>query len=148
MRGLQLHRRDDDDVRGRALLDVGDFPALLVQEVRGDVERHPGADDGTALLQRLLLQDAQDRQAQGFDVADAALAVASRADLRGQLVERGTQPLAGHLQEAESRDAPDLHAGAILLQRLAHPSLHGALVLRRHHVDEVDHQQAARVAQP
>ena len=102
VRRLQLHRRDDDDVGRRALLDVGDFPALLVQEVGRDVQRHAGAHDGTALLERLLLEHAQDRQRQGFDAADPALTVAPRADLRGEFVERWTQPLPRHLEQTEA----------------------------------------------
>jgi hypothetical protein len=52
----------------------------------------------------------------------------------------------GHLQQAEARQASDLDARAIHLHRVAQPVFHVALVLRRLHVDEVDDDEAADVA--
>ena len=43
--------------------------------------------------------------------------------------QRGAQALAGHLQQAEARDARHLDAGAVLLQGIAQPVFHLALVL-------------------
>jgi hypothetical protein len=63
------------------------------------------------------------------------------------LAERRAQALARHLQQAEAGDAAHLHPGAVHLQRLAQPVLHLALVLGGCHVDEVDDDQAAQVAQ-
>ena len=58
------------------------------------------------------------------------------------------QALARQLQQAEARDLADLHARAVVAQRVAQAVLDLALVLRALHVDEVDHDQAAQVAQP
>ncbi len=59
----------------------------------------------------------------------------------------GAQALAAHFHQAEARDATDLDAGAIVLQRLLHRLLDlpdvGAIV----HVDEVDDDEAGHVAQ-
>ena len=60
----------------------------------------------------------------------------------------GTQALARHLHQAEARDAPELDPGAVLLHGIPQPVLHLALVARRGHVDEVDDEEAAQVAQP
>ena len=145
---FQVRRGNDHQVRFGALFDVRHVAALLVEQIRGDSQRHAGANDGTALLERLLLDDAQDRQRQGLDVADAALAEAARADFGGEVVERRAQPLPRHFHQAEARDARGLHPRAVGLERLAHLRLHGALVRRGHHVDEVDDDQPAHVAQP
>ncbi len=59
---------------------------------------------------------------------------------------RGTQALARHFQQAEARDAADLHAGAIQLQRVLQALFHFALMLGAVHVDEVDHDQTAGIA--
>jgi hypothetical protein len=59
----------------------------------------------------------------------------------------GTQALARHFHQAELRDAAQLHAGTVELERVLQLVLDVALVLARRHVDEVDHHQAAKVAQ-
>ncbi len=55
--------------------------------------------------------------------------------------------MTGHFQQAEARDAANLHASAVGLEAFTHALFHGALVLGRGHVDEVDHDQAADVTQ-
>ena len=100
------------------------------------------------MLETLLFQHAQDGQRQRLHIADARLAGAARADFGGELGERRAQPLARHLHQAEARNSAHLHARPVRLQRLAHFVFHGALIARRHHVDEVDDDQAAHVAQP
>ena len=63
------------------------------------------------------------------------------------LADRRPQALSRELEQAEARDAADLDAGAVLLDRVAQPVLDRTLVLLRLHVDEVDDDQAAHVAQ-
>ena len=46
------------------------------------------------------------------------------------------------------RDAADLDAGAVVLERLLQLALDGAVVALLVHVDEVDDDQAGEVAQP
>jgi len=57
------------------------------------------------------------------------------------------QALAAHFHQAELADGAELHAGAVLAQRIAQAVFHFAAVLRLFHVDEVDHDQATQVAQ-
>jgi hypothetical protein len=52
------------------------------------------------------------------------------------------------LQQAELADRAELHAGAVLRRRVAQALFHLAAVLALLHVDEVDDDQAAQVAQP
>ena len=148
VRGIHFRRWHDDEVGGRALLDRRHVAALLVQQIGRDGQRHAGADDGAALLERFFLDHAQNGERQGFDVADAPLPQAARADFRGEVLEGGPQALARHFHQPEARDAADLHAGAVGLQRVAHLRLDGAVIASRHHVDEVDDDQPADVAQP
>ena len=147
VRGFQVVVRQDHDARTGAQLDLGDAVALLVEQEGGNRDRHLGANLGGAVLQGFFLDQAQDGQRQRFDVADDALAVAARADDAAGLAEGRTQALTGHFQQAEARDATDLNAGAVGFQGFADFLFHGALVLGRGHVDEVDHDQAADVAQ-
>src|SRR5690606_18092967 len=118
-----------------------------MEQEGGDLEGHTGADFGGAVLEGFFLDQAQDRQRQRLDVADDALAVTARADDAAGFAERRTQALTGHLQQAEARDTADLDARAVGFQRFTHFLFHGALVLGRGHVDEVDDDQAADVAQ-
>jgi hypothetical protein len=61
--------------------------------------------------------------------------------------QRGLEALAAHFHQAELADGAELHAGAVLAQGVAQAVFHFAAVLRLFHVDEVDHDQAAQVAQ-
>ena len=147
MRGFQMIVRQDHDTRTGAQFDLGDRVALLVEQEGGDRDRYLSADFGGAILQRFFFDQAQDGQRQGFDVTDDALAVAAWADDAAGLAEGRTQALTGHFQQAEARDAADLNAGAVGFQGFTHLLFDGALVLGRGHVDEVDDDQAADVAQ-
>ena len=62
-------------------------------------------------------------------------------------LERRPQALARQLQQPEARQPADLDAGAVHLDRIAQQVLDLALVGGRLHVDEIDHDQAADVAQ-
>ena len=75
------------------------------------------------------------------------MALATRADDLAGLAQARAQALAAHFQQAEARDAADLDPGAVLLEGVLQAFFHQALVLARAHVDEVDHHQAAQVAQ-
>ena len=103
--------------------------------------------DAVLVLARFLADQAQDGERHRLDAADAAHAGAARADDVARFAERRTQALARHLQQAEARDAPDLDARAVLLHGIAQSVFDVALVLLRLHVDEVDDDQAAEVAQ-
>src|SRR5690606_6022367 len=138
VRGFQVVVRQGHEARTGAQLDLGDAVRLLVGPAGGDRSRHLGGHLGGAVLLGFFLDQAQDRQRRGLDVADDALGVAARADDAAGLAEGWAQALAGHFQQAEARDAADLDAGAVGFQAFADAVFHGALVLRRGHVDEVD----------
>ncbi|EXJ14961.1 hypothetical protein D779_2016 [Imhoffiella purpurea] len=144
---LHVLVRQQQDLDLLAVLDVEDGAALLVEQEGRDAHRQLGQDALGVVLHRLLFEDAQDRQCQGLDAADGAAALAARADLLARLAERGTQTLARHLQQPEARDAGDLNPCPVLLERLAQPVLDLSLVLGRGHVDEVDDEETAEVAQ-
>ena len=56
-------------------------------------------------------------------------------------------PLAGHLDQAQRSDLGDLVLGAVTAQALGEPAQHEVAVALEHHVDEVDDDDAADVAQ-
>jgi hypothetical protein len=99
------------------------------------------------VLHRLLFEDAQDVQRGRFGAADVAGAGAARAGDVAGFGERRAQALARQLEQAEAADLAGLHAGAVVAQGVAQAVLDLALVLGRLHVDEVDDDQAAEVAQ-
>src|SRR5690349_3822912 len=59
-----------------------------------------------------------------------------------------TQSLPRQLHQSESRNLAELHPCAVVFERIAQPILDIALVLRALHVDEVDNDQSAEVAEP
>src|SRR5687767_2408002 len=147
VRRLEVRVGHQHDVDLEARLELLDLGALLVQQERCDVDRHLRVHRAGVLLHRLFLDDPQHVQRGRFGAADEAGAAAARAaDVRG-LLERGLQALARELHQAEARDLADLHPGAVELERVAQAVLHLALVALRLHVDEVDDDQAAEVAQ-
>src|SRR5258706_4622903 len=75
-------------------------------------------------------------------------AVASRAGDVAALAERRAKALARQLHQTETRNLAHLHPRAVVTQRFAQAVLHLALVALVLHVDEIDDDQAAQVAQP
>ena len=59
----------------------------------------------------------------------------------------GADALARHFHQAEGRDAADLDARAVVLERVLEAALDRAVVPVLLHVDEVDHDEAGEVAQ-
>src|SRR5450830_1286723 len=147
VRRFQVIVRQDDDTGTGAQFDLGDRVAFFVEQERGNRDRHLSADFGGAVFQGFFFDQAQDRQGQRFNVTDDAGAVATRANNAAALAQGRTQALTGHFQQAEARDAADLHAGTVSFQAFADFFFHGALVLGGGHVDEVDHDQAADITQ-
>ena len=137
----------DEHMQVVALFDGGQLRALFVEQEGGHVHRQLHGDPLGVLLHGLFFQQAQDGQPHGLHAADDADAMAARADDLGGLLNGGTQPLAGHFQQAEAGDAADLYPGAVGLDRFAQGVFHLALVLVGVHVDEVDDDQPAQIAQ-
>src|ERR687893_3257799 len=74
--------------------------------------------------------------------------VAVRALGAERLQQPGADPLAGHLHQAEAGDLGDLVPGPVPSQALDQSAQQQLAVAGQHHVDEVDHDDAADVAQP
>ena len=77
-----------------------------------------------------------------------AAALAGLAGLAEDLEQALADALAGHLHEAERGDLGDLVLGAVAAQALEQAAQHEVAVALEHHVDEVDDDDAADVAQP
>ena len=147
VRRLQMDVRNQDDIDLEACLDGMDVGAFLVQQEGGDVNRHLRVNGGAVLLHRLFLDDAQDVQGGGFGAADVASAVAARAGDVAAFTQARAQALTRQFHQAEARDLAHLHAGAVVMQRFTQAGFDFALVALAFHVDEVDDDQAAQVAQ-
>ena len=65
----------------------------------------------------------------------------------GGFQDTGAQALPAHFHQAKAGNTADLHAGAIIFQRLLHGLFDLADVGTIFHVDEIDHHQAGHVAQ-
>src|SRR6185503_4676550 len=111
-----------------------------------DVHGQLGDDAGRAFLAHFLADEPEHRERHRLDAADRAHAAAARAGHVRRLAERGSQALARHLHEAEARDAPELNARAVRAHGVAKPVLDALLILLRLHVDEVDDDESAEVA--
>jgi hypothetical protein len=99
------------------------------------------------LLHGLFFEDAQDVQGGGFGAADVAGAGAARAGDVAGFGQCRTQALARQFQQAEAADLAGLDAGAVVMQRVAQAVSTSRWFLVAFHVDEVDDDQAAEVAQ-
>ena len=76
-----------------------------------------------------------------------ARATAARARDRRAFGQRRAQPLTAHLHQAKFADGSKLHARAVLPQCVTQAVFDIAAVAAFFHVDKVDHDQAAQVAQ-
>src|SRR6266568_4034084 len=148
IRRFQVDVRNQHDVDLEPRLDGMNVGAFLVQQERSDIHRHLGVHRRAVLLHRLFLDDAQDMERRGLRTADMAGAVAARAGDVAAFPERGTQPLARKLHQAEARDLAHLHPRPVEAQRFAQAVLHLALVALVLHVDEIDDDEPAQVAKP
>src|SRR3954451_4606106 len=79
---------------------------------------------------------------------DDAAPCAHLAVLAERLNEPEAELLAGHLDEPEARDLGHLVLRAVAAQALDNAPQHEVAVALEHHVDEVDDDDAADVAQP
>ncbi|CAG2153748.1 hypothetical protein LMG19282_04464 [Cupriavidus campinensis] len=147
VRGFQVLVGDQQHVHLEAQLDQVDFLTLLVQQESGHFHRHLAVDGGRVLLHRLFLDDAQHLQGGRFGIADVTCSIAARAGDVRAFRQRRTQALARQLHQAEAADLAHLHAGAVVAQGVLQARFHVLLGLAGLHVDEVDHDQAAQVAQ-
>src|SRR6266702_4770244 len=82
----------------------------------------------------------------GAEAIVTAAAVLARDAER--LQQTRADPLPGHLDQAERRDLGHLVAGAVPAEALGQAAQHQVTVGLQHHVNEVDHDDAADVAQP
>ena len=128
-------------------LDLGDFGTFFVQQERSDFHRHLRVHGGGVFFHRLLLDDPQNLQRRAFGVAHMAGAAAARAGNGCAFRQSRAQTLAAHFHQTKFADGAELHTGAVLAQRVAQAVFHFAAVFRFVHVDEVDDDQAAQVAQ-
>ena len=147
-RGFEVAVGDQDDVDIVTFLRIRNHLPFLVQQVGRHLHRQLRNHAAGILFQRIFFDDAQDRQRERIDAADIAMAVAARAHAVCRLAERGTQALARHLEQAEARNAADLHPCTVFLHRLFQTVFDLALVARGRHVDEVNDEETAEVAQP
>ena len=74
---LQIHVRDDDDMRAGTTFDIGQITALFIQQKCADRQRYLNANDRAAFFQGFLFHHAQNRQGQRACVPNTALAIAA-----------------------------------------------------------------------
>ena len=63
-------------------------------------------------------------------------------------IERRAQPLPRHFQQAKTGDAPNLDPGAVDFQGFPQPGFNLALIPGDAHVNKINHDQPAQIAQP
>ncbi len=82
---------------------------------------------------------------------EGALDLAAALAIRAIVIDGGAHAfgvaLARHLHQAELRDGQDVGLGLVAAQAFLHPLIDLLLVAPRFHVNEVQHDQAAHVAQ-
>ena len=131
-----------------ALFNGADRVALFIKQEGGDLDGQLHDDPPGAVFHRLFLNQPQHAQSQRFDVADGALAVATRAHDMAGLIKRRAQPLPRHFQQTEAGDASDLDPGAIHFQGFAQPGFHLTLIAGDAHINEINNNQPTQIAQP
>ena len=122
--------------------------ALGVHQVVGNRHRAAHQQFLAAAAGAFLFDLAQHLQGKAVIRTDEAGSVAMRARRGGGLDHAGAQTLARHFHQAEAGNAAHLDAGPVGLELVFQLLLDGGVVLALVHVDEVDHDQPGKVAQP
>jgi hypothetical protein len=137
----------DFDADGELVFEGEEFVAALVLDGVGDlgVEADGGAVDRAR--DSALFDAAQEAQADHFGAGDAPAAAAGGASAVGAELEGLFDALAVDFEEAVFADGTDLDAGFVVFDGIAEGFFDDAAVLVEAHVDEVDDDQAADVAQ-
>ncbi len=139
---------DQNDLRVVARLETLHPVALLVEQIRRDLDRQLGDNLSRPFLARFFANDAQNCQCKRFDAANRAESRASRAGLVARLAERWPQALTRHFHEAETRDFANLNSSPILVYGFAKSVFNFALIFLRTHVNKVDDDKTSEVTQP
>ena len=139
--------RLDRDGDAEAAFEIAQMRALLVEDVERDGRAGAHRHVVRGALDQRVLEHAQHVQRDGGGRAHDAGAHAMRAHDGRAFEHAGADALARHFQQAEMRDAADLDARAVVLQRVLHAPLDRAIVAPLLHVDEVDDDEAGEVAQ-
>ena len=145
-RRVDVEVRHDDQLDVALVLERAQPFAFFVDQVGRHIHRHFGDDLGGAILAYLLADETQDGKRHRLDGADAANALTARAHLVTGITQRGTQALTRHLEQTEARQATNLDARTVRLHGVTQSILDGSLVAAFFHVDEVDDDQTADVA--
>src|SRR3990167_7821391 len=128
-------------------LQIGDIARLLVEQTVDHllVGQPPVA---LGLVGPGFTQDlAEDFVADGFRGLQLAAALTGAAGLAEHLFDAFAGALAGHLHQAQLGDADDIGLGVVALQLLFQGTQHLALMLLIFHIDKVDDDDPAQVAQ-
>ncbi|OTP73509.1 hypothetical protein PAMC26577_17710 [Caballeronia sordidicola] len=147
VRRFEMLVRDQHDVDLETRLDLVDFRTLFVQQESRDFHRHLAMNCRGVFLHCFFLNDPQHLQRGRFGVTDMAGAVTTRAGHMAAFGQRRTQALTRQFHQTEARNLAHLYARTIVLQRVFQALLDFALALGRLHIDKVDHDQAAQIAQ-
>ena len=93
------------------------------------------------------MNDSQNLQRRAFGIANVARATAARARNRRAFAQSWAQTLTAHFHQTKLADGAKLHPRTVLAQRIAQPVFNIAAVARLFHVNKVDDDDAAQVAQ-
>ena len=147
VRCFQCLVRHEQHVQTLLDFDLGNLGALFVQQERRHFHRHLGIHGRCVVLHGLFLDDAQDLQGRALGVTHVAGATATWARNGCTFAQRRAQALTAHFHQTEFANRAELHAGAVMTQRIAQAVFHVTAVAAFVHVNEVDDDQTAQVAQ-
>ena len=147
VRIFQVDVWNQDDVDIQTLFHRKQLGAFFVQQEGSNIDRHLCVYFAGVVFHRFFLNDAQHVQGGGFDAADDAGTGTARTRNMAAFAQSRFQTLAAQFQKSETRKFAHLHAGAVFFERVAQDVFNIALVFRIFHVDEVDDDQTAQVAQ-
>ena len=148
VRGFHLIVRHDDNAHVALTgFDSAYRRTFFVQQIGRDWHRNNRVNFLGVLLQRFFFNQTQNGERQGFVIAHGAGAATARADVMAGFAERRAQALTRHFEQAKARNMADLDARAILTYGFAQAVFYRALVAYRGHIDKVDNDKTAEVAQ-
>ncbi len=147
LRCLQVNVGDQQDVDFVTQLDGLNILTLFIKQEGGNIDRHLRVHCRRVVFHCFFFEDAKNVERSRLRTTDVPRAgTAGAGDIAG-LCERRAQALARQFHQAEAADLARLNTGPIKTQGFTQAVLYFALVPCAFHIDEIDDDEAAQIAQ-
>ena len=144
---FQILVRYQNDLDLVARFDFHDLATFSIEQKRRDIDRNLDMNDRRTFLHGFFLDNPENLKGGRFRIANMSGSVTARAGDMASFGQGRAQPLARQFHQTETGDLVHLDACPVIMQRFLQTGLDLTPVFRQFHIDEIDHDQSAEIAQ-